>query len=312
MSAFRFSIDRRTLLTGASAAIGAGLLPRVPAEAQAPSLAYVAIGDWGRGGADDQYQVAAQLGKRAAAIGSRFTLSLGDNFYEDGVADTEDPQWLCSFEAIYTAPALQRPWHVILGNHDYRGSVEAQLAYGAKSRRWRMPSRYYKRTEEIGGGVRADYFHLDTSPFVLSYRGTKVAIDGQDPAVQLNWLERELAASQAAWKIVIGHHPVFTVAGGDKNTKELIELLHPLLLRHGVHVYVNGHIHNQQYLEVDGIHYITTGAGSQALPVPPFGSGQFTSDAHGFMSVEHSADAFRFALLDEAGKVLFHKAVTGA
>jgi tartrate-resistant acid phosphatase type 5 len=303
-------IPRRKFLVGGAATLALSALPRVPALARAPSLPYVVIGDWGRNGADDQREVGIQLGKTAEQIGSRFTLSVGDNFYEDGVADLVDPQWQSSFEAIYSAPALMTPWHVILGNHDYRGNVEAQLGYGAISPRWRLPARYYQRSEALGGGVGADYFYLDTSPFVTRYRGTKVRIDGQDTAAQLAWLDRALGASKAAWKIVIGHHPIRTTTdGAEQNTPELIGQVKPLLERHGVHVYINGHVHNQQHLAVDGVHYITSGAGSQTVSVPDGRDGQFASASHGFMSVAHSADAFRFAFIDETGKELYRAAI---
>jgi tartrate-resistant acid phosphatase type 5 len=301
-------IPRRDILVGGAATLGLSVLPRLPAEAKAPSVPYVLIGDWGRAGADDQREVGLQLGKTAAAIGSRFTVSLGDNFYEDGVSDLADPQWRASFEEIYAAPSLMTPWHVILGNHDYRGDPEAQIGYGAVSPRWRLPARYYKRTETLGGGVAADFFYLDTSPFVTGYRGSKVRIEGQDTDAQITWLDRELGRSKTAWKIVIGHHPVFTVTAG-QNTPELIARVKPLLDRHGVHVYINGHVHNQQHLAVDGVHYITSGAGSQTGPVSPADSGQFTSDRHGFMAVEHSAEAFRFAFIDETGSELYRTAV---
>jgi tartrate-resistant acid phosphatase type 5 len=309
MPSRKLLIPRRKFLAGSASALALAGLPRVAAVAKAPSLPYVVIGDWGRNGADDQREVGLQLGRTAEKIGSHFTISVGDNFYEDGVAGVDDPQWRSSFEDIYAAPSLMKPWNIILGNHDYRGNVEAQFAYAAVSPRWRLPSRYYRKTEALGGGVSADYFYLDTSPFVTAYRNSKVKIDDQQTAPQLAWLDEELGRSRAAWKIVIGHHPVYTVTGNEQNTGELIAQLKPILDRHRVHVYVNGHIHNQQHLTVDGVHYITTGAGSQTLPVPPPGSGQFTSDSHGFMTVEHSADAFRFAFLDEAGKELYRTAI---
>ena len=94
-------ISRRGLVLGA---VG---LAAVPAEARAPSLDFVVIGDWGRRGRWHQREVAAQMGRSAAALGSRFVISVGDNFYEDGVASAADPQWQSSFEQIYTDPALQ-------------------------------------------------------------------------------------------------------------------------------------------------------------------------------------------------------------
>ena len=146
------AISRRHLLSS-GALLGAAALPVAPAEAAAPALPFVLIGDWGRYGHDHQRDVAAQMGQTAARLGSRFTISLGDNFYENGVASVADPQWQASFERIYTAPSLQTPWRVILGNHDYRGNVQAQLDYARQSPRWRLPARYYQLTETLPDGA---------------------------------------------------------------------------------------------------------------------------------------------------------------
>ena len=140
-------LSRRQVLLGA---LPAGLALTVPARAAAPALPFVVIGDWGRRGADHQAEVGRQMGETAASIASRFVISVGDNFYENGVQSLDDTHWRQSFEAIYTAPALQTPWYVILGNHDYRGEIAPQLAYHSKSPRWRMPARYFSRTRRVG------------------------------------------------------------------------------------------------------------------------------------------------------------------
>ena len=128
------------------------------------------------------------MGSTAAEISSRFVISVGDNFYEDGVANVSDPQWQTSFERIYTHPALSTPWHVILGNHDYQGNVDAQLAYSARSRRWSLPSPYYTRTETLADGTTVEFFFLDTSRYILEYlhrpKGTR-ARSGQAGAGRL-------------------------------------------------------------------------------------------------------------------------------
>ena len=188
-------LTRRFLVAGAASAATTG---RLAAEPAAPVLPFVVIGDWGRRGAQSQREVGVALGQAAAAGGSRFTISVGDNFYEDGVTGLDDPQWAESFERIYDAPSLQSPWFSILGNHDYRGDVTAQLQYGGP--RWTMPARYYDRRHVLGDGTTADFFFIDTSPFVAAYRGTKVRIDGEDTAAQLAWLDGKLAASTVAWR----------------------------------------------------------------------------------------------------------------
>jgi tartrate-resistant acid phosphatase type 5 len=70
-------LSRRFLLLGAAPAIG---LVTLSAQAKAPSLDFVAIGDWGRNGRWQHLEMARQMGRSAAAIGSRFVISVGDSF----------------------------------------------------------------------------------------------------------------------------------------------------------------------------------------------------------------------------------------
>jgi hypothetical protein len=107
------------------------------------ALKFLVMGDWGRVGEDHQKPVADQMGKVAKQIGSEFVISTGDNFYPRGVQSEFDPLWKYSFEDIYTAFSLQWDWYPVLGNHDYGGNPDAQVAYSKISRRWRMPAHYY-------------------------------------------------------------------------------------------------------------------------------------------------------------------------
>ncbi len=292
-------LHRRTLLT----AVASAAMPRVAAAAQAPDLPFIVLGDWGREGAHEQRAVGVTMGRAASASGSRFTLNVGDNFYEDGVSGIDDPQWADSFERIYDDPALSTPWYSILGNHDYRGNIDAQLRYRG-SARWHMPARYYARTETLPDGTRVDFFHIDTSPFVLSYRGTKVRIDGEDIAAQLRWLEHALAASTATWRIVVGHHPVYTTTGGKHDTPELIMHVQPLLARYNVQMYFGGHVHNLQETDVDSVRYVTSGAGSKLGRVKAVERAGFAVERHGFVVARLSRDALRLQYVDVDGRVL--------
>lgn len=300
-------LSRRTIIAGTVA----GALPRSPAQARQPELPFIVIGDWGRAGAHEQRAVGVTMGRAAASIASRFTINVGDNFYENGVDGVDDPQWVDSFEAIYADPALFTPWHSILGNHDYRGNVDAQLDYKG-SERWRMPARFYARGERLADGTRVDFFHIDTSPFVLGYRGTKVRIEGQDPAAQLKWLDRALDATSAAWRIVVGHHPVFTAVGGKHDTPELIAQLFPLLKRHGVQAYMGGHVHNLQEVDVEGIRFVTSGAGSKLGKVRSVERPGFAIERHGFVVAELSRDALALKYTDVDGKILRNSVLTRA
>ena len=293
-----------------------GTAAATPAAAESKTLNFVLIGDWGRNGHDEQRDVAVQMGKTAAAIGSQYTVSVGDNFYENGVTAVNDPQWQNSFEEIYTAPSLQSPWKIILGNHDYRGNVQAQIDYSKTSPRWRLPARYYTETVTLPDGATAAFYYLDTSPFIKKYIGSKVNIAGQDTAAQLAWLDAQLTASKAQWNIVIGHHPVYTAQddgdGEDHDQPDLIARLNPILQKHAVPIYICGHDHLLQSVQMDHTTYIVTGAGSQTYTPRPAIRGGFASGAHGFMTVKLSGTSFDYALVDMHGTALFSQTITRA
>jgi tartrate-resistant acid phosphatase type 5 len=296
----RTALSRRSLLPAAAA------YATLPAQARAPSLDFVVIGDWGRDGASHQRAVAQQMARSAASIGSRFVISVGDNFYENGVTSVADPQWRTSFEDVYSDPALMTKWHVILGNHDYQGNVDAQLAYSATSPRWSLPAPYYTQAETLPDGTVAEFFFLDTSRYILEYlHRPKVKVQGQDKQAQIDWLEHALANSKAAWKIVVGHHQLFTVTGQNHDFPEMIGPFKPLFDRHGVHAYLNGHEHNLEHIAVDGVHYITCGAGSAISSVVTPPPGQFASDQHGFMTMRLEAHGLGFNFIDDSGATLF-------
>ena len=67
------------------------------------SLTFMVVGDWG--GQDDppyytdpEQDVAKQMGAIAASMGAQFTLSMGDNFYDNGVNGVDDPRFKETFE----------------------------------------------------------------------------------------------------------------------------------------------------------------------------------------------------------------------
>jgi acid phosphatase len=310
-------LSRRTLLANTAKTAAASALPLAPAVAAAEALNFVLIGDWGRAGRDNQVDVANQMGKTAAAIGSKFTVSMGDNFYENGVTGLDDPYWHTSFENIYTAPSLQSPWKIILGNHDYRGNVQAQLDYSAQSSRWRLPARYYVDTQKLPDGGIADFFYVDTSPFIRKYIGSKVDISGQDTDAQLAWLDKAMGASSATWKIVIGHHPIYTALAPetqyDHDQPDLIARLDPVLRAHDVRIYIAGHDHNLQAATVNGVNYVVNGAGSQTYQATSavIRNG-FVSGNHGFMTVALTSDRLDYALVDMTGKTLYGQTITRA
>lgn len=307
------SITRRAFVS-TTAILGAGAALTNAANAAEPALPFILVGDWGRGGHRHQSAVAQQMALTAAAINSQYIVSVGDNFYENGVDSVSDPQWQTSFEDIYPQPSLQTPWKIILGNHDYRGNVQAQLDYAHQSKRWQIPARYYTETTRLPDGANAAFYYLDTNPFIKRYYGTKVKVEGQDSQAQLDWLDAQLAASTAEWNIVIGHHPIYAAHEPDPgydgpDEPDLIARLNPVLQKHHVPLYVCGHDHVLQAVKMDGISYVCTGGGSQTYDPGPAIRGGFASGAHGFMVARLSGKQLDWSFVDEHGNALYSQSI---
>nr|XP_025886223.1 purple acid phosphatase 8-like [Solanum lycopersicum] len=207
------------------------------------SLSFLVIGDWGRKGLYNQSELAIQMGEIGEKLKIDFVISSGDNFYEDGLNGVNDPTFQHSFTNIYKAPSLQKTWYNVLGNHDYRGDVEAQLSpiLREKDKKW-FCLRFYVLHAEI-----VDFFFIDTTPFVNDYftnpkehtydwRG--VLPKDKYLNDQLKDLDLALSKSTAKWKIVIGHHTIKS-AGHHGIIMELAQQLVPILEQTYRHLQLN-------------------------------------------------------------------------
>ncbi|XWS69461.1 hypothetical protein CRYUN_Cryun04dG0181000 [Craigia yunnanensis] len=197
------------------------------------SLSFLVVGDWGRKGRYNQSIVAFQMGLMGQKLDIDFVISTGDNFYEDGLSGVDDPAFNQSFTSIYTAPSLKKQWYNVLGNHDYRGDVEAQLSHilREKDKRWLC-----LRSFILTAGF-VEFFFVDTTPFVDTYfmdpgddtydwKGVSPREDYLSNL--LEDVDAALKKSNATWKIVVGHHTIKS-AGHHGVTKELVEQLVPIL-----------------------------------------------------------------------------------
>jgi acid phosphatase len=307
-------LDRRMLIGGfAIGATGLAIASNAPAAASERPLSFVVIGDWGRG-TEAQHRVAAEMGRAAAAKDARFVLALGDNFYDKGVESVDDPLWKSMFEDVYTHPALQVPWHAVLGNHDYGGNPQAQIDYTARSPRWRMPRRYYKVADRTLDHAGIDMFVIDTSPFVQSYRKDPASararnMASQDIDAQLAWLDTSLGDARARWKLVVGHHTIHSGGSAHGDTHELVERLKPVLLRHGVQIYIAGHDHDLQHIHRDGLHMIQCGGGMEARPVKSIEGTQFCVAQPGFGVITVAGDRLTMEFRDQAGASLYRATI---
>ncbi|CAL4913479.1 unnamed protein product [Urochloa decumbens] len=278
------------------------------------SLSLLVVGDWGRKGTYNQSRVAEQMGKVGEQLDIDFVVSTGDNFYENGLTGTDDQAFEQSFTDIYTAKSLQKPWYLVLGNHDYRGDVLAQLSPVLQ----KIDSRFICMRSFIVNAEIVDFFFVDTTPFQLKYwthpkddhydwRG--VAPREKYLANLLKDLDEAMKKSTATWKIAVGHHTMRSVSDhGD--TEELLQLLLPVLQANGVNFYINGHDHCLEHISSKDspIQYFTSGGGSKAwrgVFQPNEDNLEFFYDGQGFMSLQLDHNQAEFTFYDVNGNVLY-------
>lgn len=52
-----------------------------------------------------------QMGRIGEELDIDFVVSTGDNFYDNGLTEEDDPNFLESFTNVYTAKSLQKQWY---------------------------------------------------------------------------------------------------------------------------------------------------------------------------------------------------------
>lgn len=293
-----------------SVAVQAAPAITVPAISEDAVNFYV-VNDLGRNGYYEQQPIAELLGDLAEEIDIEFVAALGDTHHFDGVTSVNDPLWMTNYELIYKHPELMIDWFAILGNHEYRGNTQSVLDYSNVSRRWNAPARYYSRTVEAGENQKALLVFIDTTPLIDKYHkesdsypdASKQSIDAQ-----LQWLDKTLADSDAKWKIVMGHHPVYAdTKKSDKERKDMQARVEPLLNKHAVDMYVCGHIHSFQHIRPEGsnVDYVVNSSGSLARKVNKIDGTQFCSSDAGFSIVSMEDNKLSLIMMNGEGKEIY-------
>lgn len=280
------------------------------------ALNFLVMGDWGRNGADHQKPVAAQMGKVASEIRSEFVIATGDNFYPKGVVSEFDPLWKYSFEDIYTDFSLQWDWYPVLGNHDYLSNPDAQVAYSKISRRWQMPARYYSKTFSLQGDTTKQVLiaFIDTNPLIPEFYkgGYSKAVAGQDSSAQKQWLEKLLASNSPniKWKIVVGHHPLFTATEKRResyDTRAVRASLKGLFDKYKVDAYLCGHDHDLQHLlpTTGTTHYFVSGSASEITPIGTLPISKLALSDYGFMAFSITPNKIFVQTINHLGEIVY-------
>ena len=266
--------------------------------------------DLGRNGYYDQKPIAELMGVMAEEIGPECVIAAGDVHHFDGVQGVDDPLWMTNYELIYSHPELMIDWFPVLGNHEYRGNTQAVMDYSNVSRRWNMPNRYYTKVyEEDGTSVRL--VMVDTTPFMNKYREDKDKYPDafkQDNAKQLAWVDSVLTSAKEDWIIVVGHHPIYAeTTKAERERLDMQQTLGKLLCKHKqVAMYLCGHIHNFQHLQVKGssIDYVVNSSASLSRKVNPIEGTVYCSPETGFSVIAADKSELCLHMINHEGNVL--------
>ena len=291
--------------------------PPTPLTLGAGSFSFLVLSDWGRESIHDQdnktpgqLKVARQLAKTAKAVDASLLVTCGDNFHGKGVPSLDDPLWAENVEKVYADPALALPWYIALGNHDYEGNVEAELAYAKTHPRWIQPARYYSFTKNLEDGTKVLFVVLDSSPFVQQYvqdPKDRHHVQGQDSGAQLAWLKGVLATSKATWKLVFFHHPPYSASGTHGSTQELQQAWVPLFEQYHVDACFSGHDHDLQHSHPDHatVEYFGVGGGSDTRPAGKAAFTRFSKASLGFGVASLTRKALQFTFVNELGAPIY-------
>ena len=251
------------------------------------SVKFAVIGDSGRG-STEQHEVAAQMVRLREHFPFAFVLMAGDNIYE-GPASPDD--YRTKFEEPYRELLEDGvKFYAVLGNHDDPRQVHYAPFH-------MNGERYYTFAppEDLVTKIatRVEFFALDSTNL---------------DRAQLRWFDERLARSNAEWKIVLLHHPLYTSGRYRRTSRAHRWALEPTLVRHGVQVVFSGHEHIYQRSRLQkGVQYfVTGGAGSLRLGdgIPAtYIAKNYDADYH-FMLVEIDGDDLHFQAISRQGEMI--------
>ncbi|KAK3255574.1 hypothetical protein CYMTET_35248 [Cymbomonas tetramitiformis] len=288
-------------------------------------LCFYALGDWGNPSCTMK-RVAKTMALRAPLYRPEFILGLGDNFYPFGVETTEDTQFRDSWEDVFLCyKGLRIPWKICLGNHDYMGDPEAQIRFTSSQNNpgglWQCPAKNFIFSHKLQGTSESE---ISVDFFVLDTNGCQGHVQRSHPRTKeelshnIAFLEKAVAKSSATWKIVCGHHPMYTRGRRHGVLARLLRdaaqngyALEAALKRSGAHAYFSGHEHVFQHHNSCGIdHFVCGASGAEHTGFYGGESQQENLDwvdarhAPGFVAVNISASRLKVDFIGVDGSIM--------
>jgi len=276
-------------------------------------LRFVALGDTGKGNAE-QFKVAAAMKQVCDARGGcAFGVLLGDNLYPSGADSVDDPAFEEKFEKPYSA--LGFPFWVVLGNHDCGGNGnglhpergQVEVAYSRKNPRWRLPAPTYAfkhgPAEFIVLDTNALYLSEFSGPFLDAAVGTLEEYARRADAQRLSIPDR-IAKYSRPWRFVLAHHPwLSTGVHGDAGGYDGVPAALPgsgatvrtffeRTLCEKVDVFLSAHDHSlQDHGSRCGVEVFVSGGGAQPTRADTRDGVPFSAGRSGFLLVEARRDS---------------------
>lgn len=259
-------------------------LELIPPSPDTLLLRFVAVADTGAGN-EGQYAVGRAIARYHEHNPFDLVLLAGDNIYNHGEIEKIERVFEQPYRSLLDA---QVKFYACLGNHDIKtNNGNDQVQYPG----FNMQGRYYSLRRD-----QVEFFVLDTNK-------------NADWQNQLPWLETQLQDSDAPWKIVMGHHPLYT-SGLHLGSRFLRRKLMPLFLEHGVSLYINGHNHNYERSRAIGnTTYLTCGAGAKTRRVGRSSWTARSASQLSFAAVEIYSDRLHITGIDQNNRTFDRGAI---
>lgn len=262
----------------------------------------IGMGDWGNG-KDQQKKVAQSMIKYVKATGKQFNgwLSPGDCFYVK-LKDSKDPEFNKVFEQMYDPAVINFPCYGVYGNHDYEGDkarIELEYAANHPEGRWKMPAPYY----------RVDLPAEKPLVTILMLNSNKPRMTRAQWDEQLHWMDQELGRSSGAvWKVACAHHPFFSNGAHGDNGVLQVEW-GPIFRKHNLDIYICGHDHDLQQIQVAGwpMTFIVAGGGGQGTTDMRWDTrGPFSRKLYGFAHLNFTPKRVDVTYIAGDGRLVHH------
>jgi hypothetical protein len=230
-----------------------------------------------------------------------FIATVGDNNYPSGAASTIDANigqyfhdFIFPYLGGYGAGATVNRFFPALGNHDWDATP---------------PAGPYLDYFTLPGNER--YYDVTWGPVHLFI----VDSDAREPdgisgtSVQAQWLRDRLAASSAAWKIVLFHHSPYS-SGSSHGSSAVLQWPFQAW---GADAVLTGHDHDYERLLVYTLPFIVDGLGGRSITgfsTVERGSQVRYNGDYGALRVDANNDALTFQFLNRQGQVIDSQTLT--